>query len=290
MLTTNKLAVVILTFTVLRMTRFVRSEGSGFELREKHASRAIVLRKCCKDYEFYVLGFDSCLNKTKEMPNSWPPPVYESETRRKVEVDLTSFSPIVNLTSCPNDETIATSTDFRLNIDGTVTLADELEPNDFCISQIVGKSAMGEAEFVVRYCIPDPCKDVHCIRKCCPPGMAFVDNNDVPVCQTLAMDHSRFDVVLRSNTGRVVSPDPQSYVIQHGNNVPKCRAGTTFYSPEETPENLFHIQADGQAYITYNHEEEKLTSHYCTDDYFLDGAYVSITGFPDEFVHKSKVD
>lgn len=262
MLLTNTLSVVFFA-TMLATTNSIDSDQTEF-------NHTIIVNKCCEENEFYALGLDRCRNKTEEMSDSWPPPVYDNRTNKKIDI-TPSFASIKNLTSC-SDSKATSSVDFHLNIDGTIILADgkRLESNDFCLDQILANSTLGEAEFAVRYCVPNPSNQSSYVRKCCPKGMAFEGNS--VVCQSLAKGHSsQFNFVFRNNQKQV------SYSILYGSSVPKCTGNTflSYYTPEQIPDDMFEIRTDGLAYTMVNLKPEESISEYCIDDFFNNDFYVS---------------
>lgn len=233
------------------------------------------LTKCCETPSpFYSLGFDSC--RAGDMPELWPPPVNSLLTNRTVDASRIEFILSTNLSTCPPGYMSNSSTDFRLYTDGTVKLSDgtQLRPDDFCLNQIAEEPTIREVDFAVRYCIPDPCNDTNCVRKCCPMGMAV--NESSKLCQS-SKEPFKFD--FQETSGQIVTPDPDSYILLYGD-APACPYGMYALMPEENTEENFYILPNGEIFVTGYPKDENTLREYCFDDFLIDnGVIVSFQYF-----------
>lgn len=247
------------------------AKGQQQEIPKLQLQWNLPLTKCCDESEpLYALGFDSC--KSEDIPIVWPPPVYLVKTNRTVDASRLEFSLSINLTSCPEGYVSLSSTNFHLNTDGTVTLladGNQLESNEFCLSQIAEQPTTREADFAVRYCAPDPCNKTNCVHKCCPNGMAL--NETSKLCQTTK---DPFILAFHNESGQEVTPDSRSYMIRDGN-VPQCSFGMYSLQPQINPEEFFYILPDGQIYVPGYPENDRVSKEYCIEDFMLETGIVS---------------
>lgn len=229
------------------------------------------LTKCCEEEPFYSLGFDSC--KAGEIPVVWPPPVYLVKVNRTVDARLVEFSLFTELSTCPEGYTSQSATDFHLHVDGTVTLANgkQLDSNEFCLNQIMEEPTTREADFAVRYCVPDPCNETNCVRKCCPNGMAL--NETSKLCQTTK---EPFKLAFHNESGHEMTPTAGSYILRDGS-VPLCPFGMYSLDPQANKEEIFYVLPDGQIYVTGYPESERASKEYCIEDFILQSGIVSLS-------------
>lgn len=277
------LKLLIVVVTILSAAQFNNGQNSLSkpELLETTQWPQIPLTKCCaSETEFYSLGFDTC-NENEDMNFNWPPPVYSVRTNESVQASsLLRFSLTYNLSTCTSGYVSQSTRDFRLYTDGSVVVISSsqgarLLKNEFCLNQI--SSAEQEAEFAVRYCVADPCNQTHCIRKCCPTGMAL--NTTTQLCQSY---NEPFVLIFHNVSGQVVTPDPGSYIIRDGD-APKCPHGMFPLLPDVNDEDEFYVLPDGQIYLPHYPEDDRYTRDYCIDDFFSEQGDIVSRNFENKF-------
>lgn len=213
------------------------------------ATDKIPLIKCCPDGEQYRTGVDYCRSFPDEnITQSTAIVIYsitENENLTPTLSNLENFEMSYNFTTCPHGEIVQYSTDFQFYENGTVRIRNTsllLEPGTFCLNNITT-----EPGIAVRFCIPNPCLDGNCVRKCCPEGM--VVNRESRMCQK--------DFSIQFNI--------TSQAILAGA-VPQCE--------NPSAKNLimkldsFRILPDGRMYsFDYACEFERSTEQYCIDNW-----------------------
>lgn len=234
-------------------------------------NRNVSLAKCCSDWQ----GSNACNPNTA--PHEWLqlPPVYSATTNETV--DSARFSLIYHNTTCTSGYKSKSWTQFHLLTDGSVNVQGKLlQPHEFCLEQHL------QAEFTVRYCIPDACSQTHCVRKCCPRGTIL--NVTSFECDT-HNNASSFEFVFHDISGQLVTPEPGSYIIQDthplecpnntGTQEPLTSKTRMFsVSPEEIADDLFYILPDGQLFFPNFPEGSQTSRDYCIDDFLTEHAIV----------------
>ena len=233
------------------------------------ADAKIRVTKCCAENLFYSMGYDEC--KPFEQSPTWPPPVHIKATNKTMSLDSSRFEVNHNTTMCPEGYVNQTTKNFKLYLDGSVATADvRLNYGEFCINEAAPDPTTVEAEFVIRYCVRNPCVEKNCVRKCCPMGMAL--NVTTKLCQWNA---NEFKIEFHDTSGAIVPVDANSYVVRDGA-IPSCEYGMYALAPLDNPEEEFIILPNGQIYVTWYPENERNTSDYCTEDFLYDGDAVSV--------------
>jgi hypothetical protein len=170
------------------------------------------------------------------------------------------------LTDCPEGYVSHTTEDFQLET-GTLFVGNKrLESNEFCINRVEEENySTSPGHFVARYCVPDPCSESGCIRKCCPPGMAMVkkyyhDLSPISICEPHPVP---FNFSLLRNPQNE-SIDANSFSIRGGLGI-KCG---------EVPRDQlfnFSIRHDGQIVLQLEDQTDEKTDQYCIENNVVDG-------------------
>jgi G protein-coupled receptor Mth (Methuselah protein) len=208
---------------------------------------------CCKSGTTYLPGLDQCV------PNYVSTLYNESFPNYSFE-DVTD-----GLTDCPDGYVSRSTEDFQLYND-TLLIGDKrLESNEFCINRVEEENySTSPGKFVARYCVPDPCSALGCIRKCCPPGMAMVtkyyhDLSPISICEAYPVP---FNLSLLRN------PQNKSIVA----NSFSTRGGIGM-NCGNLPRDLifdFSIRPDGQILLHLKNLPDEKTDQYCIEN-LVDG-------------------
>ena len=113
--------------------------------------------------------------------------------------------------------------------------------------------------YVVRFCIPDPCTNgTGCIRKCCPTGFSLMEDPDKYECKPHPVDLNISS--LRSEDGMPIKFGPFIINVNY-QNIPECDE----WHGEITIElKEFSIIPDGRM----KYRGKKPTDQYCVDNEF----------------------
>ena len=253
---TKQTLVVILACFVWFSDAIATSENEAvLELRGNSSTQKHILFDekiwCCKSGTSYLPGLDQCV------------PNYVSTLYNE---SFPNYSdPNDGLTDCSDGYVSHSTQDFHLDNDTLLIGNKRLEPNEFCINRVEEENySTSSGNFVARYCVPDPCSGMGCIRKCCPPDMAMVTKSyhdllDISICEP-------YPVPL--NLSLLRNPQNESieskYFSIHGGLGLKC--GNL---PREQISN-FSIRHDGQIIIYIENRTEEKSDQYCIDN-LIDG-------------------
>ncbi len=210
----------------------------------------IPVNLCCPDGESYRIGLDDC-RKLKISTNKT---ILINSLNVKDNEEILNFSH--KLLPCPEGFIGHTTANFTFNTNNGSLEADQhyLDSGEFCFDQIQmdSKSPM---EFIARFCLPDPCHEKNCIRKCCPDGSVF--NATRRLCQKSEV---KFELVFQYENDEVIDPLPN---IEIGK-APQCFHGKHVYHPD-----MFNLLPDGRFYEkTFSLLQKPIiTRNYCVDNY-----------------------
>ena len=204
------------------------------------------LTTCCFESQYYAVGFDRCVEWDK-IPNSEFPPIYDNSVNKNRTLSGIDFVLRTdNLTSsCPSGHVVKSSTEFRIFKSGALKTPDGIErpTEEFCVNRVPSGGDNGNALFAVRYCIPDPCVDAKCVRKCCPIGMTL--NETAKICQPSPVP---FVVSFHDESGTPTDSRPSAIV--HDGSFPNCRNGMYFLRPAlNNTDDEFYILPDGKLHM-----------------------------------------
>jgi hypothetical protein len=253
--------VVILAFFVWVSNAAVTSEnGIVLEIQGNSSTlREILFDEkiwCCKSGTTYLTGLDQCVpNFVSTLYNeSFPNYSFEDATD--------------GLTDCPNEYVSHSTGDFKLN-NGTILVnGKRFKQNEFCINRIEEENySTSPGKFVARYCVPDPCGESGCIRKCCPPGMAMVmkyyhDLSPILICEPHPVPFNLS--VLRNPKNESI--DANSFSTRGGLGM-KCGK-----LPRDQQLD-FSIRSDGQIVMHLENQTDEKTDQYCIDN-LVDGGKI----------------
>ncbi|EFX83095.1 hypothetical protein DAPPUDRAFT_240556 [Daphnia pulex] len=206
--------------------------------------------RCCKSGTTYLPGLDQCV------------PNFMSNLYTKLFPNY-SFEKDSNdgLTDCPVGYVSHSTEHFQLDNDTLLVGDKRLESNEFCINRVEEENySTSPGHFVARYCVPDPCSESGCIRKCCPPGMAMVmkyyhDLSPISVCEPHPVP---LNLSLLRNP-KNESIDANSFSIHGGLGI-KCG---------KLPRDMifdFSIRPDGQILMQLDNLPDEKTDQYCIDN------------------------
>ena len=182
------------------------------------------------------------------------------------------------LVHCPEGFISRSSKYFGLFDNGFArTREGFLKASEYCLNEIEteeeeeeekrGEGGEGKREeeeeistsvnYVVRFCIPDPCTNgTGCIRKCCPTGFSLMEDPDKYECKPHPVDLNISS--LRSEDGMPIKFGP--FIINY-QNIPECDEwhGEIIIELKE-----FSIIPDGRM----KYRGENPTDQYCVDNEF----------------------
>jgi hypothetical protein len=205
---------------------------------------------CCKSGTTYLPGLDQCV------------PSFVSNLYTELFPNY-SFEKDSNdgLTDCQDGYVSYSTEDFHLE-NGTFFVGNKrLESNEFCINRVEDENySTSPGKFVARYCVPDPCSESGCIRKCCPPGMAMVmkyyhDLYPILICEPHPVPFNLS--VLRNPKNESI--DANSFSTRGGLGM-KCGK-----LPRDQQLD-FSIRSDGQIVMHLENQTDEKTDQYCIDN------------------------
>jgi hypothetical protein len=224
--------------------------------------------RCCKSGTTYLTGLDQCV------PNFVSTLYNESFPNYSFE-DVTD-----GLTDCPDGYVSHSTEDFQLD-NGTLLVGDkQLESNEFCINRVEEENySTSPGHFVARFCVPDPCSESGCIRKCCPPEMVMVtkyyhDLSPISICEPYPVP---FNLSLLRNP-KNESIDANSFSIRGGLGI-KCG---------KLPRDMifdFSIRPDGQILLHLENLPDEKTDQYCIDN-LVDGENIVRNNLVTNFIQR----
>ena len=205
----------------------------------------VPITKCCRGYYTSLTG--ECQDSGPEFAGGWPLYVYSHRNNQTVEPNADQIELNYNLTQCPDGYIAKIEQDFRLFEDGSLASASgTFNFKDFCVNRVLPSE--GGTELVARFCVPDPCRNFSCIRKCCPAGM--VVNDQDMACQ---FHPQQFEVL---NTS------PGDIFVLDGAGAPICPFGIFPYRADE-----FHVLPSGHLRIVSSNET--IVRDYCIDTFLF---------------------
>ena len=189
---------------------------------------------------------------------AWSIPVYSRQNNRTKTAD---FHFNYDLIQCPDGYVVKHALDFKLYNDGSlVTNWGSFPSGTFCLDQFV---TTRDPEFVARFCVPDPCRNGYCMRKCCPLGMVI--NFNTRECEI----HSKeLNFTIQNENGFVVNSTNISII--DGATSPVCKNSINVLQPDlygETDE--FYILPSGLLKIPGYDKDKSIEADYCVE-HFLD--------------------
>jgi G protein-coupled receptor Mth (Methuselah protein) len=253
------LGVVLAFFVWFSNATAATSEATTLsEIQRNSSTRQEILFdekiRCCKSGTTYLTGLDQCV------------PNFVSTLYNESFPNYSFEDPNDGLTDCPEGYVSHTTEDFQLE-NGTLFVGNKrLESNEFCINRVEEENySTSPGHFVARYCVPDPCSESGCIRKCCPPGMAMVtkyyhDLSPISICEPHPVP---FNLSLLRNPQNE-SIDANSFSIRGGLGI-KCG---------EVPRDQlfnFSIRHDGQIVLQLEDQTDEKTDQYCIENNVVDG-------------------
>ncbi len=238
------------------------------------------LTKCCGDKEFYTIGFGRCQSAGKSSLNSDQlqsiPPIHSVSDDNLIVMDdhhLHHLHISQNLTTCEEGYVPKSSFDFKFFQDGSLKVNDiegSMDPGTFCIHQ----SNINNHQLAAIFCVPDPCRNTFCVRKCCPNGMIM--NHTGNVCHSDERFSLKDDVRFHNETGFSVTVDPEHFTVRE-DAAPRCSHGIILHNPSEG--DLFYILPDsGRMYApSYIDPADRVIEEYCIEVFSShDGDHVSL--------------
>ena len=226
----------------------------------------IPLTQCCDPGESYSIGFDQCKPPESESGGiNQLPAVFSVSPNQPIDVPPERFHLTHNLSACPDKHVANSSTLFRFFEDGSLLVTDHkrFSSGEFCINQIFSDEN-GPSVFAARFCVPDPCADKPCVKKCCPMGMSV--NATTSNCQASSVE---FELTLRNENGTEFDDSTRPIIVRHGL-APQCPGDMTPFFPEENEEDNFFILSDGRMMVPGWPEEERHITEYCVDNMMQD--------------------
>jgi len=246
----------------------------NFKISISTTSNIIPITKCCPVNESYVIGFDSCQafssnDSSSTIFQQYDPPIYSiiisSENRTLIEDASSRIQLEINLSTCPNGLVHNVSTDFFLYENGSLSIPQfgiRRTHGEFCIDEFETFDPQEPVKITARFCVPDSCLGVNCIRKCCPKGMElYISDGNRIQCRVTTDPSIVFDHFVFQNNLSDASPD--SYVVRNGV-APKCVIDLLeYWNSEMKP---FSIMKNGSMSITsYLPEINQVSDYYCID-------------------------
>jgi len=234
-------------------------------------SNIISITKCCAVNESYVIGFDSCQavsnnNSSGTIFQHYDPPIYSiiisNENRTLIEDASSRIQLEINLSTCPDGFVYNVSTDFFLYENGSLSIPQFgvwRNFGEFCIDEF---DPLEPVKVTARFCVPDPCLGVNCIRKCCPEGMELYIGDSIN-CRVTEDPTIVFDHFALQNLSEA---SPDSYVVRNGV-APKCEIDLLDYNWNSEIIKPFSIMKNGSMSIISNNFLEK---NHVMDDYCID--------------------
>lgn len=243
-------------------------------------SEVISVNKCCSANDRYVVIFDKCrpVNSYNDSSIDFQlryPPVHSFDGETIVENPNIRLSNQSRLSKCRKGFVHSVSTDFLLLENGTLSISElgiSRPPSRFCIDEFETLDPFEPLQLIVRFCVPEPCLEANCIRKCCPQGMRLmnIDNiyDDIVTC---APSHTETDTLFENFVLRNLTEDStaaaNSYIFRSGTfpNCPKHSEGLQFLRPVVNKEEQFTIIQNGSLFLHGNPPGMQLTDEYCID-------------------------
>lgn len=225
----------------------------------------IPLTKCCRHGELYRTGLSYCRHGVIDS-EALLLPVFSAASNEILPAMCDfpeDFELAFNSISCPDGFVGKTTDDFTFFNDGTMrTKHLVFLPHEFCISEIIEEHV---TRLIARFCIPDPCKGIHCARKCCPLGTAI--NKTSRMCQPSPTAASLLKNVTFRDTSGIHSVKLDAYTLMDGV-TPQCsyNNGRQSFSPSE-----FYLLPDGRMKVpSFPCHFERATKEYCIDHFIHD--------------------
>jgi len=247
----------------------------------------ISLTKCCGENESYVMGFNVC------RPTASISPTFKRFFRDRdkgrqwhsgASIIRNTVFPLNgandfehpnirrvfthNLPACPFGFIHSVSRNFLLFENGSFSipkLGIWRNHDELCADEFETFNEVEPFKPFVRFCIPDPCLKINCIRKCCPEGMALYSYDERVSCR-LTSDSS---TIFGNNTIESLSGTTamESYVIQEGVTPITKYSNATFrmLATEVDGKVPFYINHNGSIFIPSNPPGRQLSEDYCVD-------------------------
>lgn len=226
----------------------------------------VPITQCCADGEFYHPRSDSCYlpdNETDIIPS--PSPLLLNNFGLNETIEAHQLIANIELSTCIKGYTSNITKEFQISPDGSVQMNNQinLQFDNFCLNKMIEETSL-EQEYVIRYCVPDPCYRDTCIRKCCLSGMLY--NSTSRRCQ---MTNDSFELVFADQSGTVVHQDNGSYIIRDGYE-PRCWLNMHPLMPDVDPFDSFYILPNGTLYTVATLEELRIHEDYCIEDFITE--------------------
>ena len=233
--------------------------------------KRIPLNRCCPHNHLYRTGLGYCRNGTIDSSRPLILPVYSISNILAPPSWLNfygeDFEMSFDLIKCDDGYIGKNSDQFKIFDDGTMEINHEIfQSNEFCISE---KNNLQMTDFIVRFCIPDPCGGINCFRKCCPLGM--VVNKTSRMCQpNPEVDSLLTNVTFRDQHG-FYSASLDNYIPMDGI-TPQCHNnGRQAFKPSD-----FYLLPDGRMKVpSFRCQFERATKEYCIDHFIHDSKRVN---------------
>ncbi len=262
-----------MSFMGLLETLLILAILVSFQISVSTTSKIIQLTKCCALNESYVIGFDSCQafssnDSSSAIFQKYDPPIYSiisNENRTLIEDASSQIQLEINLSTCPDGFVHNVSTDFFLYENGTLSIPQFgiwRTRGEFCIDENETFDPLEPVKVTARFCVPDPCLGVNCIRKCCPEGMELYIGDSIN-CRVTEDPTIVFDHFALQNLSEA---SPDSYVVRNGV-APKCEIDLLDYNWNSEIIKPFSIMKNGSMSIISNNF---LETNHVMDDYCID--------------------
>jgi hypothetical protein len=253
----NYTPVTIFTFIAWFATA-TSENGTVLEIQENSSTLQEILFDekilCCKSGTTYLTGLDQCV------------PNFVSNLYKELFPNYSFEDPNDGLTDCPVGYVSHITEDFYLDNDTLLVGDKRLESNEFCINRVEDENySTSPGKFVARYCVPHPCSESVCIRKCCPPEMAMVTKHyhdlwPISICEPHPVPFNLS--LLRNPKNESINANSFS---THGGLGIKCG---------KLPRDLildFSIRPDGQIVLHLENLPVEKTDQYCIENNVVDG-------------------
>lgn len=238
------------------------------------------LNKCCLDNQLYNPGYDICTNHTLVDVLLEPLPIFPS-IDDQMSTTLLMLDNLQQLTynedvlkACPDGYFVTSAMEFSLFQNGTLhTYEGLIEAGQFCIHPVPAslEYSSRRLSFAGRFCVRNRCDSATCIRKCCPLGMALMDQKCQSSESPFKVKHyssmiDGIDDVKSSDNVISVDSGRATYQIITGLFISCSTQGLN-----ELVTNDFRILANGHMYVpSYPCEFERPAHQYCIENY-IDG-------------------
>ena len=252
---------------------------NGPELSQEPTSITIIndrikipLTRCCQHNQLYRTGLGYCRPNTVDVRRVAILPIYSTDnvsaapTMRNFDGDDLEIS--VGVTKCRDGYIGKYSGQFKIFDDGTIDIKHQIfQPHEFCISETID---MQKTDFVVRFCIRDPCDGINCARKCCPLGTAI--NKSSRMCQPNQEAASLLTNVMFKDQSGFYTVKLDAYTMMDGV-TPECRYND---GRQAFNQSNFYLLPDGRMKVpSFRCQNERVTKEYCIDHFVHDDNTVS---------------